>query len=112
MAAPRTRARVFRALPPAAARGDGRLRPDGTFTGPVRLGKRTKDLVKRLKPEDIAVIDHDGIDRVAGEDLVATGCRCVINVATSVSPRYANQGPAILVEGGVHLVDMPASDLF
>jgi uncharacterized membrane-anchored protein len=112
MAAPRTKLRAFRSLPPAAARGDGRVQPAGTFTGPVRLGKRTKHLVKKLGPEDIAVIDHEGIDRVAGEDLVATGCRCVINVATSVSPRYPNQGPAILVDGGVHLIDMPASPLF
>jgi uncharacterized membrane-anchored protein len=82
------------------------------FSGPVRLGKRTKHLVKRLSPTDIAVIDHAGIDRVAGEDLVATGCRCVINVAPSVSPRYSNQGPAILVESGVHLVDMPGAPLF
>jgi uncharacterized membrane-anchored protein len=112
MAAPRTRSRAFRALPPAA---NGSARRNGQasgFSGTVRLGRRTKLLVKRLGPEDIAVIDHAGIDRVAGEDLVATGCRCVINVATSVSPRYANQGPAILVEGGVHLVDMPAAPLF
>ncbi|MFL5781952.1 MAG: putative cytokinetic ring protein SteA [Thermoleophilaceae bacterium] len=112
MAAPRTRSRAFRALPPAA---NGSARRNGQasgFSGPVRLGRRTKLLVKRLGSEDIAVIDHAGIDRVAGEDLVATGCRCVINVATSVSPRYANQGPAILVEGGVHLVDMPAAPLF
>jgi uncharacterized membrane-anchored protein len=88
------------------------VRPRGAFAGPARLGKRTKHLVKRLGAEDIAVIDHAGIDRVAGEDLVASGCRCVINVATSVSPRYANQGPAILVEGGVHLVDMPDAPLF
>jgi uncharacterized membrane-anchored protein len=112
MAAPRTRSRAFRALPPAA-NGSARRNGQATgFAGPVRLGKRTKLLVKRLGPDDIAVIDHAGIDRVAGEDLVATGCRCVINVATSVSPRYANQGPAILVEGGVHLVDMPAAPLF
>jgi uncharacterized membrane-anchored protein len=112
MAAPRTRPRAFRALPPAASGGDGRVRRAGAFAGPARLGKRTKHLVKRLGAGDVAVIDHAGIDRVAGEDLVASGCRCVINVATSVSPRYANQGPAILVEGGVHLVDMPDAPLF
>src|SRR5919197_5013042 len=112
MAAPRTRSRAFRALPTVANGGDAGVRPRAAFAGPVRLGKRTKLLVKRLGAEDVAVIDHAGIDRVAGEDLVATGCRCVINVATSVSPRYANQGPAILVEGGVHLVDMPGAPLF
>jgi uncharacterized membrane-anchored protein len=112
MAAPRTRSRAFRALPPAANGGAGRNGRRSAFDGPVRLGKRTKHLVKRLGPEDVAIIDHAGIDRVAGEDLVASGCRCVVNVATSVSPRYTNQGPAILVEGGVHLVDMPAAPLF
>jgi len=82
------------------------------FRGPARLGTRTKLLVKRLRPGDVAIIDHAGIDRVAGEDLVATGCRCVVNVAPSVSPRYSNQGPAILVAAGVHLVDMPGAPLF
>jgi uncharacterized membrane-anchored protein len=82
------------------------------FSGPVRLGKRTKRLVKRLGPDDIAVIDHDAIDRVSGEDLVACGVRCVLNVATSASPRYGNQGPVIMTESGIHLVDMPEAPLF
>ena len=82
------------------------------FSGRARLGKRTKHLVKRLDAGDVAVIDHAGIDRIAGEELVASGCRHVINVAPSVSPRYANQGPAILVEGGVQLIDMPGAPLF
>src|SRR5690349_4161846 len=82
------------------------------FIGAAKLGKRTKRLVKRLSPADIAVIDHDAIDRVSGEDLVATGVRCVINVAHSASPRYGNQGPVIMTESGVHLVDMPGAPLF
>jgi uncharacterized membrane-anchored protein len=82
------------------------------FTGPVRLGRRTKRLVKRLGPEDIAVIDHAGIDRVSGEDLVASGVRHVVNVSRSASGYYANQGPLILTESGVRLVDMPGADLF
>jgi uncharacterized membrane-anchored protein len=82
------------------------------FTGPVRLGRRTKRLVKRLGPEDVAVIDHAGIDRVSGEDLVASGVRHVVNVSRSASEYYANQGPLILTESGVRLVDMPGADLF
>jgi uncharacterized membrane-anchored protein len=111
MAVPKTRSHAFRALPLAAAANGGE--PDALpFSGRVRLGRRTKHLVKRLGPGDVAVIDHAGIDRLAGEDIVATGCRVVINVAPSVSPRYANQGPAILVDGGIHLVDMPGAPLF
>ena len=80
--------------------------------GAARLGRRTKSLVQRLGPGDIAIIDHEDIDRVAGEDLVAAGVRCVVNVARSTSGRYPNRGPAILAEAGVHLVDMPGAPLF
>jgi uncharacterized membrane-anchored protein len=114
MAAPRIRPRLPQKTRRPAALANGRPRPEGdtSFTGPARLGKRTKRLVKRIGAEDIAIIDHAGIDRVSGEDLVACGVRHVINVATSVAPHYANRGPSILVDGGVHLVDMPGIDLF
>src|SRR5215212_5598564 len=92
---------------------DGSATPNQiVFCGPVRLGRRTKRLVKRIGPGDIAVIDHDAIDRVSGEDLVACGVRCVLNVATSASPRYGNQGPVLMTEAGIHLVDMPGAPLF
>src|SRR3954452_11461745 len=107
MAVPKTTSRAGKA--PASANGQGDLT---AFTGPVRLGRRTKRLVKRLGPEDVAVIDHAGIDRVSGEDLVASGVRHVVNVSRSASDYYANQGPLILTESGVHLVDMPGADLF
>jgi uncharacterized membrane-anchored protein len=91
---------------------NGSARGQTEFTGTVRLGKRTKRLVKRLSPGDIAVIDHAEIDRVSGEDLVATGVNCIINCACSASPRYGNQGPVLITDAGIHLVDMPAAPLF
>src|SRR3954471_4279907 len=111
MAVPRTTSRSARKSAPRAPARNG-TGADPTFTGPVRLGKRTQRLTKRLKPEDIAVIDHAEIDRVSGEDLVGTGVRCVINCSRSASPRYGNQGPVIVTDAGVHLVDMPAAPLF
>jgi len=94
-----------------------RARADGSagtmeFEGPARLGKRTKRLVKTLRPGDIAVIDHEDIDRVSGEDLCAAGVRCVLNAARSSTGRYPNVGPLVLAEGGVHLVDLPGEPLF
>jgi uncharacterized membrane-anchored protein len=80
--------------------------------GAARLGKRTKRLVKRLGAGDVAIIDHADVDRVSAEDLVASGVRCVVNVAASSSGRYPNQGPLILVQGGVHLVDLLDASLF
>src|SRR3712207_6523494 len=113
MAAPRIRSRLPQRPRPSAPRTNGRpQRDDAGFTGPARLGKRTKRLVKRIGPEDIAIIDHAGIDRVSGEDLVASGVKHVVNVAISVAPHYANRGPSILVESGVNLVDMPGAPLF
>lgn len=80
--------------------------------GTARLGRRTKDLVKRLGPADIAVIDHADLDRLAAEDLAASGVRAVVNVAPSTTGKYPNAGPLLLVESGVTLVDAPGADLF
>jgi uncharacterized membrane-anchored protein len=80
--------------------------------GKARLGRRTKDLVKRLGPEDVAIIDHRDLDRMAAEDLVESGVRGVVNVAPSTSTRYPNPGPLILVRAGVQLVDAVGAPLF
>jgi uncharacterized membrane-anchored protein len=80
--------------------------------GVARLGKRTKTLVKRLKPHDVAIIDHENLDRVSAEDLIACGVKAVVNVARSSSDRYPNMGPLLLVQAGVLLVDAPGAPLF
>jgi uncharacterized membrane-anchored protein len=74
-------------------------------TGVARLDRRTKDLTKRLKPGDIAVIDHVDIDRVSAEALVAAGAAAVLNISPSISGRYPNLGPEILLTADVPLVD-------
>ena len=81
--------------------------PELPITGRARLGRRTKDLVKRLRPGEVAVIDHADIDRLAAEDLVASGVRAVVNVARSCTGRYPNAGPLVLARAGVRLVDVP-----
>jgi uncharacterized membrane-anchored protein len=73
--------------------------------GRARLDKRTKQLVTRLEPGDVAVIDHEDIDTVAAESLVATQPAAVLNVAASSSGRYPNEGPLILLRAGIPLVD-------
>ncbi|WP_402466226.1 putative cytokinetic ring protein SteA [Isoptericola aurantiacus] len=73
--------------------------------GPARVGARTKDLTKRLKPGDVAVIDHADIDRVAAEALVAAGPAVVLNASASTTGRYPNAGPDILLRAGIVLVD-------
>jgi uncharacterized membrane-anchored protein len=81
-------------------------------TGTARLGRRTKELVRRLGEDDIAIIDHADLDRVSAEELVESGVRVVVNVAPSQSGRYPNPGPLLLVRGGVRLIDMTGAELF
>ncbi|TDC28668.1 putative cytokinetic ring protein SteA [Kribbella albertanoniae] len=80
--------------------------------GVVRLDRRTKNLTKRLKPGEIAVIDHVDLDRVSAEALVTCKVSAVVNVADSISGRYPNLGPEILVAAGIPLVDGVGREVF
>lgn len=82
------------------------------FSGTAKLDTRTKRLVKRLGPDDIAIIDQEDIDRVSAEELLESGVRVVVNVAVSATGQFPNPGPLALVRGGVRLIDAPGSDLF
>jgi uncharacterized membrane-anchored protein len=87
-------------------------RPPRIVSGPARPGRRTKLLVRHLQRGDVAILDHRDIDRVSGEELVAAGVVAVINCRPSSSGSYPNMGPQLLVEAGVHLVDVPDDVLF
>jgi uncharacterized membrane-anchored protein len=82
------------------------------FTGTARLDRKTKHLVKRLGPDDVAIIDHTDLDRVSAEELVESGVRVVVNVAPSASGRFPNPGPLLLVRGGVRLIEAQGAQLF
>lgn len=73
--------------------------------GIARVDKRTKNLTKRLKAGEIAVIDHTDIDRVSAEALVECRPAAVLNAAPSTSGRYPNLGPSILLAAGIPLID-------
>jgi uncharacterized membrane-anchored protein len=88
-----------------------RLRAGAGVRGPARVGKRTKDLTKRLEPGDIAVIDHADIDRVAADGLIDAGVVAVVNASQSITGRYPNGGPMRLVRAGVLLVDDVGSSI-
>jgi uncharacterized membrane-anchored protein len=83
----------------------------GEVVGRARVGKRTKDLTKRLEPGDIAVIDHADIDRVAADGLIDAGVVAVVNASLSISGRYPNGGPLRLVKAGVLLLDDVGSSI-
>jgi uncharacterized membrane-anchored protein len=79
--------------------------------GPARIDRRTKNLLRRLQPGDIAVIDHEDLDRVAAEGLVEARCGAVINAAASISGRYPNVGPLLVAAAGIPLIDGVGADV-
>jgi len=93
-------------LPARSNRG-----PRTGLSGPARVDRRTKDLTKRLRPGDLAVIDHQDLDRVSAEALVACRPAAVVNAASSISGRYPNLGPEILVSAGIPLLDAAGADV-
>jgi uncharacterized membrane-anchored protein len=62
-------------------------------------------LVNRLRPGDVAVIDHEDLDRIAAESLVQAQPAAVLNAARSSTGRYPNEGPLLVVRAGIPLVD-------
>lgn len=78
---------------------------EGSITGRVRIDRRTKNLIPRLERDEIAVIHHEDLDRVAAEGLVARGAAAVVNAAESMSGRYPALGAMVLAQAGIPLVD-------
>lgn len=85
--------------------------PTTPVVGTCRVDARTKRLVTRLRPGDIAVIDHADLDRPAAEALLAARVRAVVNAAASTTGRYPNMGPLLLARAGVVVIDRAGSDL-
>jgi uncharacterized membrane-anchored protein len=81
-------------------------------SGVARLDRRTKRLIGRLNPGDIAIIDHVDLDRVAAERLIAAGVAGVVNAQPSISGRYPNLGPDLLVANGIPLLDNVGNQVF
>lgn len=88
--------------------GAGEFRLSGTAV----LGRRTKDMVPRLGPATIPVIDHENLDRVSAEGLVEAGVRAVVNAANCSTGMYPNMGPIILARAGVYILDGVGGEVF
>lgn len=74
-------------------------------TGVARVDRRTKDLAKRIGAGEIAVINHEDLDRVAAETLVEANVAAVVNAAVSITGRYPNLGPLLVAAAGIPLLD-------
>lgn len=96
----RARGQVGRAAPWLRA-----VQPPADVAAPARVDSRTKRLLGRIVAGEIAVIDHADLDPVAAQGLIRAQVAGVVNAAESVTGRYPNVGPMLLVAAGIPLVD-------
>jgi uncharacterized membrane-anchored protein len=75
------------------------------LSGVARVDRRTDSLLRRIKAGEIAVLDHVDLDRSTADALVSAKVAAVVNAAPSISGRFPNLGPEVLVAAGIVLVD-------
>ncbi len=80
--------------------------------GRIKMDRKTKSLVERLSPGDVAVIDHRDIDEIAAESLVQKKVRAVVNINSSMSGRYPNNGPRKLAEANIPHFDLAGEEFY
>ena len=76
------------------------------------MSRRSEALLDRVGHKDIVVIDQVDIDRSTADALVKAGVTGVINASQSISGRFPNLGPEILVASDVLLVDGVGDGVF
>src|ERR1700747_2487828 len=82
------------------------------ITGTARVDRDIERLLRRGGPRDIVVIDPLDLDRITADALVEADVAAVINASPSISGRYPNLGPEVLVANGVTLIDETGPDIF
>src|SRR5215472_7036826 len=80
--------------------------------GTARVDRDIDRLLRRVTPGDIAVIDALDLDRITADALVEADVAAVVNASQSISGRYPNLGPEVLVANGVVLIDETGPDVF
>lgn len=75
------------------------------------MARRSRDLLRRVGPGEIAVLDQLDLDRATADSLVRAGVAGVVNAAPSISGRFPNLGPEVLVGAGIPLLDDVGSEV-
>lgn len=82
------------------------------ITGQVKKDKITKKLIKRLKPQNIALIKHKDLDELSAISLLNSKVKCIINAEPTISGKFLNQGPKILANKGMPIYELDNSNFF
>ena len=80
--------------------------------GTARVDRDIDRLLRRVCPGDVVVLDVLDLDRITADALVDAEIAAVVNASTSVSGRYPNLGPEVLMANGVTLIDETGPEVF
>src|SRR5690606_24816564 len=61
---------------------------------------------------DIVILDEIDLDRITADQLVNAQVEAVVNASSSISGRYPNLGPEVLVASGITLLDDVGAEVF
>lgn len=86
--------------------------PKPGVAGTARVDRDIDRLLRRVGPGDVVVLDALDLDRITADALVEAGVAAVVNASASISGRYPNLGPEVLVANGVMLIDETGPDIF
>ena len=75
------------------------------LSGIARVDRRTDALLRRVKQGEIAVLDQVDLDHATADALVKARVAAVVNASPSISGRFPNLGPEMIVSAGITLVD-------
>ncbi|HVW40100.1 MAG TPA: putative cytokinetic ring protein SteA [Amycolatopsis sp.] len=75
------------------------------ITGVARVDRRTRALLRRISPGDVVFLDQIDLDRSTADALVEAEVAAVVNASPSISGRFPNLGPEVVVGAGIPLVD-------
>lgn len=82
------------------------------IVGTARVDRDIDRLLRRVGPGDVAVLDILDLDRVTADALVDAGVVGVVNASPSISGRYPNLGPEVLLANNIVLIDNAGPEAF
>ncbi|WP_202076744.1 putative cytokinetic ring protein SteA [Caldalkalibacillus salinus] len=82
------------------------VKPSITIEGHAYFSDKTKELVKWMPSEGIAVIQHQDIDEMAAISFVQKNVKAVLNLSSSMSGQYPSSGTKQLLDANIPVFDV------
>ncbi|HEY4315921.1 MAG TPA: putative cytokinetic ring protein SteA [Actinomycetes bacterium] len=79
--------------------------------GTARVQRRADAAARRARPGDVVVLEHLDLDGTSARLLVDARVGAVVNAAPSISGRYPNLGPQVLVAAGIPVLDRVGAEV-